>query len=164
MSREEELRCVISDLCDQVRERDSRIAELEKEHNILRIEYGDVHDSYSHFKALSVDLEKQLAEVLAACKAKDEAFNAVLQTADEYDDNFLSLSDYKTIQKALAIQPSPAALNEYVAELEPKPNYNPKYPWRPSFAWDKCPKCFENFDFDFKCDNCGNGYQLRKGE
>lgn len=37
-------------------------------------------------------------------------------------------------------------------------NYDPKYPWRPQCLWDFCPACFENFDFDHKCDNCGNGH------
>ena len=37
-------------------------------------------------------------------------------------------------------------------------SYDPKYPWRPSYAWDSCPGCFENFDFDFKCDHCGCGH------
>ena len=38
-------------------------------------------------------------------------------------------------------------------------NYDPKYPWRPAYFWDKCPSCFENFDMDFKCDHCGSGHK-----
>ena len=34
---------------------------------------------------------------------------------------------------------------------------NPKYPWKPSYAWDHCPACFENWSLD-KCDHCGSGH------
>ena len=37
--------------------------------------------------------------------------------------------------------------------------YNPDYPWRPKYFWDSCPACFEVFDFNHKCDNCGAGYE-----
>lgn len=36
-------------------------------------------------------------------------------------------------------------------------DYDPKYPWRPLYSWDKCPCCFENFQLD-KCDRCGSGH------
>lgn len=36
--------------------------------------------------------------------------------------------------------------------------YDPKYPWRPPHAWSNCPGCFENFDFNFKCNHCGSGH------
>lgn len=36
--------------------------------------------------------------------------------------------------------------------------YNPDYPWRPKFFWDGCPKCFEHFDLNYKCDHCGAGH------
>lgn len=38
-----------------------------------------------------------------------------------------------------------------------EPVRNPKYPWRPSRAWENCPACFERFDLD-TCDHCGSGY------
>lgn len=36
--------------------------------------------------------------------------------------------------------------------------YDPKYPWRPMYYFDSCPECFENFDIDYVCDNCGSGH------
>lgn len=36
--------------------------------------------------------------------------------------------------------------------------YNSKFPWRPKYFFDSCPRCFEVFDFDFKCNHCGSGY------
>lgn len=39
-------------------------------------------------------------------------------------------------------------------------NYDPKYPWRPKYYWDNCPKCFEHFDIPIvPCDNCGSGHK-----
>lgn len=37
-------------------------------------------------------------------------------------------------------------------------DYDVEYPWRPRHAFDQCPACFEVWDFDFKCDNCGSGH------
>lgn len=37
-------------------------------------------------------------------------------------------------------------------------SFDPKYPWRPTGSWDKCPACFEVFDLEHKCNNCGSGH------
>lgn len=37
-------------------------------------------------------------------------------------------------------------------------SFNPDFPWRPAFAWDNCPACFENFSME-PCDNCGGGHE-----
>lgn len=37
-------------------------------------------------------------------------------------------------------------------------DYDPKYPWRPMYYFDRCPQRFEQLDFGLKCDNCGQGH------
>lgn len=77
---------------------------------------------------------------LAACKAKDEALLTMLGDTDESD--YMSAGEKRAAAyKALAIQPSPAALNEYAAKVleELADEYNPsKYPnmCDRSIAWD----------------------------
>lgn len=56
------------------------------------------------------NLEKQLAESIAACKVKDEALKAGVRNCV---DDFIAAG----LNHALAIQPSPTALNEYVAKV-----------------------------------------------
>ncbi len=41
-------------------------------------------------------------------------------------------------------------------------SYSTDYPWRPMYLGDKCPACFENFDLNHKCDNCGSGHAAMK--
>lgn len=49
-------------------------------------------------------------------------------------------------------------LNLMLLTAQPKQVRNPKYPWTPAYDWDKCPACFENFDFSHQCSNCGSGF------
>src|SRR6188508_817966 len=43
-------------------------------------------------------------------------------------------------------------------------SYDDRFPWRPSFYWDRCSACFERFDFT-ACNHCGNGHEeMNKGK
>lgn len=63
-------------------------------------------------------------------------------------------------QRICQLNLTPAELEAFRNGLrtEAKTVRNPKYPWVPAYTWDSCPDCFEVFDLDHKCDNCGSGH------
>lgn len=133
---------------------------------------------------MTIDIDKLEAAAKAATQDEWEFWNGYVATDIDSDGGVIICNrptpsggkfqkqidaNFKYIATA-----NPQAVLELIARLREaekdaskwreskRTSYNPDYPWRPLYIGDKCPACFEHFDLDHKCGNCGSGYEMKE--
>ena len=121
--KREDLHCVISDICEQVRAREEQLEAVTNQRDEwvkTACKLPEVSAALKFAVEQGVKFQQQLAECQAALALKDEAFQTYVDAHGECSDSddwmamMCSVEAHHCTDEALAIKPDNQALREYI--------------------------------------------------